>query len=131
MKRLQILQKLVYRKFYVHGIAPVILSKIYFLENAKNTCKPNNRDLNRDWIICLKSFSALNKWYSEIHNISHSNVQHNFLKICFFPSTSIAWNNLDSNIRNFKSYTAFKESVLKFIRPYINNICNYHNWIAR
>ena len=37
-------------KFYVHEIAAVNLSKIYFLKNAKKTCKPNNRDLNRDWI---------------------------------------------------------------------------------
>ena len=57
MKRLQIPQKIVYEKFYVHGkkfyvhkIAAVNLSKIYFLKNAKKTCKPNNRDLNRDWI---------------------------------------------------------------------------------
>ena len=35
---------------YVHEIAAVNLSKIYFLKNAKKTCKPNNRDLNRDWI---------------------------------------------------------------------------------
>ena len=27
-----------------------LLQKIYFLENAKKTCKPNIRDLNRDWI---------------------------------------------------------------------------------
>ena len=54
MKRLQIPQKLVYenftytKKFYVHEIAAVNLSKIYFLKNAKKTCKPNNCDLNRD-----------------------------------------------------------------------------------
>ena len=47
---MQIPQKLVYEKFYVHEIAAVDLSKIYFLKNAKKTCKPNNRDLNRDWI---------------------------------------------------------------------------------
>ena len=39
----------VVKKFYVHEIAAVNLSKIYFLKNAKKTCKPNNRDLNRDW----------------------------------------------------------------------------------
>ena len=51
MQRLQIPQKLVYEKFYVHEkIAAVDLSKIYFLKKAKKTCKPNNRDLNRDWI---------------------------------------------------------------------------------
>ena len=27
-----------------------LLQKIYILENAKKTCKPNIRDLNRDWI---------------------------------------------------------------------------------
>ena len=48
MKRLQITQKLVYEKFYVHEIAAVNLSKIYFLKNAKKTCKTNNHDLNRD-----------------------------------------------------------------------------------
>ena len=48
MKRLQIPQKIVYEKFYVHEIAAVNLSKIYFLKNAKKTCKPNNHDSNRD-----------------------------------------------------------------------------------
>ena len=51
MKRLQIPQKLVYEKFYVHEkiyvqeIAAVNLLKLYFLKNAKKRCKPN-----RDWI---------------------------------------------------------------------------------
>ena len=36
------------KKFYEHEIAPIILSKIYLLKNAKKTCRPNNRDLNRD-----------------------------------------------------------------------------------
>ena len=40
-----------YEKFYVQEIAAGDLSKIYFLKNTKKTCKPNNRDLNRDWII--------------------------------------------------------------------------------
>ena len=47
MKGLEISQKLGYEKFYVHEIAAVNLSKIYFPKNAKKTCKPNNRDLNR------------------------------------------------------------------------------------
>ena len=41
MKRLQIPQKLVHEKFYEHEIAAVNLLKIYFLKNAKKTCKPN------------------------------------------------------------------------------------------
>ena len=35
-------------KFCVHEITPVNLSKIYFQKIAKKTCKPNDRDLNRD-----------------------------------------------------------------------------------
>ena len=36
------------KKFYVHEITAVDISKIYFLKNEKKTCKPNNRDFNRD-----------------------------------------------------------------------------------
>ena len=50
MKRPQIKQKFLCGKFYVHEIAAENFSKIYFLKNAKKTFKPNNRDLNRDWI---------------------------------------------------------------------------------
>ena len=50
MKKLQIPHKLVYEKFYIHENAAVDLSKTYVLKNAKKTRKPNNRDLNRDWI---------------------------------------------------------------------------------
>ena len=32
------------------GINGKLLQKTYFLKNAKKTCKPNNHDLNRDWI---------------------------------------------------------------------------------
>ena len=48
MKRLQIPQKIVYEKFYVHEIAAVNLSKIYFLKDARKARKRNNRDLDRD-----------------------------------------------------------------------------------
>ena len=58
MKRLEIPQKLVYEKFYVHEIAAVDLWKIYFLKNAKKICKPNNHDLNHDLTKELK-FSLL------------------------------------------------------------------------
>ena len=34
------------KKIYVHEIAAIDLSKIFFLKNAKETCKSNNRDLN-------------------------------------------------------------------------------------
>ena len=42
-----------YEKLYVHEIATVDLSKIYFLKNVKKTCKSNKLDLNCDWIIIL------------------------------------------------------------------------------
>ena len=32
------------KKFYLHEIAAVDISKIYFLKNEKKTCKPNNLD---------------------------------------------------------------------------------------
>ena len=57
MKRLEIPLKLgsenftYMKKFYAYEIAAVNLSEIFFLKNAKKTCKPNNRDLNRDWIM--------------------------------------------------------------------------------
>ena len=40
-------KNLMYEKFYVHEIAAVNLSKIYFLKNAKKTCKPNNHNNNK------------------------------------------------------------------------------------
>ena len=48
-----------YKKFYVHEIDTVNLSKIYLLENAKKTCKTNNRDLNREWINVMKGMEYL------------------------------------------------------------------------
>ena len=57
MKKLQAPQKLMYGKFYVHEKTVRTRNcrhkfiKINFLKNAKKTCKPNNRDLNRD---CIK-----------------------------------------------------------------------------
>ena len=51
MKRLEMQQELGHKKFYVHEITAVNLSEIYFLKNAKKTCKRNNRSLNRDLII--------------------------------------------------------------------------------
>ena len=50
MKILQITQKLLYEKFYVHkkNLRTGNLSRIYFLKSAKKARKPNNRDLNHD-----------------------------------------------------------------------------------
>ena len=56
------------KKFYVHEIAPIRLSKFFFLKKAKKICKPNNRDLNRDWniwlfIISLNPFKYGKLWH--------------------------------------------------------------------
>ena len=75
---MQIPQKLVYEKFYVHKIAAADLSKIYFLKNAKKTCKPNNRDLNRDWIsdflpwLLFAMKSSENIWFSDDFRVNRN-----------------------------------------------------------
>ena len=44
----------------------------------------------------------------------------------FFPSTAMKWNNLDLIIRN-KTFSAFKKTILKFLRPSSNSIFNCDN----
>ena len=44
----------------------------------------------------------------------------------FFPWTVIEWNDLDLNIRNSETFSAFKKSIFKFIRPFSNWIFNCH-----
>ena len=46
-------QKLLHpwKNFTYTKLPLVTLAKIYLPENAKKTCKPNNCDINRDWII--------------------------------------------------------------------------------
>ena len=53
--------------------------------------------------------------------------KHKFLINSFFPSTVIEQNNLDSKIRNSKTFSAFKKSILKFIKPSSNSIFNCHS----
>ena len=61
--------------------------------------------------------SFLNKFYKQVNNFSRNS---------FFPSTIIEWNNLDMKIRNSETFSAFKKSILKFIRPSSNSISNCH-----
>ena len=60
-------------------------------------------------------------------NIPLFKTKHNFFKNSFFPSAVIEWNNLDHNIRNVGSFSAFKNNILKFIRPTPNNVFNCEN----
>ena len=55
------------------------------------------------------------------------NVKHEYFRNSFFPSTVIEWNKLDNNIRNLKSVNAFKNQILKLIRPSPNSTFNVHN----
>ena len=46
----------------------------------------------------------------------------------FFISTTVnEWNNLDAKIRNSERYDIFKNSILRFVGPSTNNVCNCHN----
>ena len=53
--------------------------------------------------------------------------KHIFFINSIFPSTVIEWNNLDLKIRNSKTFSAFKKSILKFIRPSSNSNFNFHS----
>ena len=49
-KRLQIPQKLVHKKFYVHSCRRKFFKNLLPKKRKKKTCKRNKRDLNYDWI---------------------------------------------------------------------------------
>ena len=53
--------------------------------------------------------------------------KHNFFKNSFFPSVIIEWNNLDISIRNSKSLSTFKKSILQFIGPSPSSTYNCFN----
>ena len=80
------------KRFYVHEFAAVNLSKIYFLKNAKKTCKPNNRDLYRDWITYTHG-TIVNIYI--VYEISKNfNVSsHPALENCLFGAVSLTKNN--------------------------------------
>ena len=61
------------------------------------------------------------------NNIPLFSGRNNFFRNYFFPSTSIEWNNLDLKIRNSKTFSTFKKSILEFIRPSSNSIFNCHS----
>ena len=52
---------------------------------------------------------------------------HNFFKNSFIPSTIIKWNNLVPNLRNSDIYGAYKNTILKYIRPSPNSVFKGHN----
>ena len=121
-KRPQIPQKLVYKKFYVHDITAINLSKIYFLKKVKKTCKPNNRDLNRDWtrscvwqFCCKVKFMCILKVYKYFVALKREN---NF-RVDFFLSEF----HLDILIWKFsvagQNFIAIPKSILELFRKYL------------
>ena len=53
--------------------------------------------------------------------------KHNFFINSFVPSTVIEWNKFDLKIRNSKTFSTFKKSILKFIRTSSNSVFNRHS----
>ena len=54
-------------------------------------------------------------------------VRNNFFFNSFFPSELAEWNKLDSNIRNYPTYSTFKKKILDFIRPRSNDVFNVNS----
>ena len=50
-----------------------------------------------------------------------------FFKKLFFLSAIIQWNNLDLNMRNSASLNIFRNTILKFIRPFAITVFNSDN----
>ena len=53
--------------------------------------------------------------------------KHNFYKNLFFLSTTIEWKNLEQDFRNSGSFTLFRSSILKLIRPSPNSFYGCQN----
>ena len=102
MKRLEIPQKLVYekftytKKFYIHEITTINLSKIYLLKNAKKTCKPNKCNLNRNWK--MKTGIIVDFIFQGF--INRSNHQHMFWKMLLIKcrKNSSFWKKIKTEI---------------------------------
>ena len=118
MKRLQIPQKLVYEKFYVHEIAAVNLSKIYFMKNAKKTYKPNNRNL-----IAIEIVASLTL------------IRLGFLRVVFSGGRGSIWPSFrisrETYLISISLYTIVKQSIWSMLKVkkfwhhllYANVIC--------
>ena len=130
---MQIPQKLVYEKFYVHKIAAADLSKIYFLKNAKKTCKPNNRDLNRDWIsdflpwLLFAMKSSENIWFSDDFRVNRNQlIRLTLFRMGFFGAAH-GWGRNKKAPPSLKSVTHAYPPMMKLgtVIPYPKKIQKY------
>ena len=79
---------------------------------------------------CLfRIFPGVSKAYNTRTNdkIPLLSGKHNFFVNSFFLSIVIELNNLHLKITNFETFSAFKKSSLKFIRPSSNSTSNCHS----
>ena len=99
MKRLQIPQKLEYKKFYIHEKilrtrnCPRKFIKNLLPEKRKENCKPNNHDLNRDWIneIYISSFSFKNHSLCAQILVKKLSATQWYTNVCLIGPTSPAY----------------------------------------
>ena len=82
----------------------------------------------------FKNPQNISKYYKQGHHtLQEIQTKLLFLKLTttyknlFFPSTTTEWNNLDHDLRNSESYTLFRSSILKFIRPSPNSFYGCQN----
>ena len=125
MKKLQILQKLVHEKFYVHEIAAMNLSKLCFLKNPKK----NNRHLNCDWIIYNMIF---NKKYFKLCNtivvIMTKRMINRYSKEIFRASSNCYKDNMKTSVVAIETFfkkrlcqRCFAVNFAKFLRtPFLH-----------
>ena len=92
MKRPQIPQKLVYKKFHVHEKKLRTQSCCHkFIKNLlpekrkkKNTCEPNNRALNHDWKTSIKQISNCNMMRNKYGTSFHADRFCMYLLDCLY-----------------------------------------------
>ena len=60
-------------------------------------------------------------------NISHCYCRTDTFKNSFFPNFINEWNKLDEKIKGVVSFSLFKASLLKMVRPHANSIYRIHN----
>ena len=60
-------------------------------------------------------------------NIPPLRCRTNFYSDSFIPYSIKEWNNIDPDVRNLTSYTAFRKYLLKMIRPSPNNLYGVHD----
>ena len=78
----------------------------------------------------LFNFSPTKRNLYSVQNVLNIPIfvtNYNFLKNLFFPSTTIEWGKLDSDLKRAESLSVFKTNILTFIRPFPHSAYSCHN----